>query len=148
MSARPQPILLVEDDPNDVAVALRALRRSGFEAVDVARDGEEALDYLRSAAGDHEDCPVVVFLDLKMPRLDGWEVLREIRADRRMATLPVVVVSASRRPDDVRRSYELGANSFLVKQFDARRPGGYLVDAARYWIELNEAPPDGGKETP
>jgi two-component system response regulator len=139
-------ILLVEDNRSDEVIALRALERIGLgDHVDVARDGQEALarlsleDDADAASGDGP--PRVVFLDLKMPRVDGWEVLRRIRENGHTRDLPVVVVSASDRPADVRRSYELGANSFLVKRFDPREPGRYLADAARYWLELNEAPP-------
>ncbi len=139
-------ILLVEDDGNEVDVALRALRRAGLEGcVEVAKDGQEALARL----GLEEEAPGVpaplrpsaVFLDLKLPRVDGWEVLRRMRADPATADTPVVVVSSSDREDDIDRCYALGANSFLVKHFDRRGPGAYLVDAARYWIELNQPPP-------
>jgi two-component system response regulator len=141
-------ILLVEDNRSDEAIALRALDRIGLgDCVDVARDGQEALvrllldDATDDGVARGDGPPRVVFLDLKMPRVDGWEVLRRIRQNGHTRDLPVVVVSASDRPADVRRSYELGANSFLVKRFDAREPGRYLADAARYWLELNEAPP-------
>jgi CheY-like chemotaxis protein len=72
-----------------------------------------------------------------MPQIDGFEVLKRLRSVRRTHAIPVVVVSSSDRPEDVRRSYDLGANSYLVKQFDDREPGGWLADAARYWLELN-----------
>jgi CheY-like chemotaxis protein len=141
---RRREILIVDDNPNDVAIALRALDRAGFDAVAVARSGEEAL---RSLALDGEpeapspaERPSVIFLDLKMPRVDGWEVLREIRGNRSTRSIPVVILSSSDHPEDVRRCYELGANSFLKKRFEARLPGSYLADAARYWIQLNEAP--------
>lgn len=138
-------ILLVDDNSNDVAIALRALRRAGMDGnVHVESDGLRALRYL-GIEGDtvHAGRPVpqVVFLDLKMPRMDGWEVLLRIRQDARTRELPVVVVSTSRNPDDVQRCYAAGANSFLVKRFDEVRPGDYFVEAARYWLELNEMPP-------
>lgn len=140
----PKEILLVEDDREEVDVALRALGRAGLgESVEVARDGLEALEALgleRSVNGAAAR-PRVVFLDLKMPRVDGWEVLRRIRETPRTACLPVVVLSSSDRDDDVLRSYELGANSFVVKHFDARGPGTYIAEAARYWLDLNQAPP-------
>ena len=95
-------------------------------------------DFARSDA----PLPRAVFLDLKMPRVDGWEVLRRIRASRRTARLPVVVVSESDRPEDIRLSYALGANSYLLKRFDVRSPGAYLAEAARYWVELNQVDSD------
>jgi CheY-like chemotaxis protein len=80
----------------------------------------------------------VILLDLKMPRMDGREVLRELRANPRTRHIPVVVVSSSGRESDVRECYDLGANSFVVKEFDPARPGEYLVETARYWLETNE----------
>jgi len=140
----PRSILLVEDDGNDVDVALRALRRADLDAsVEVARDGQEALEVLglEASLDGPSARPTVVFLDLKMPRVDGWEVLRRIRRTPRTASLPVVVLSTSDRAADVARSYELGANSFLCKRFDPRSPGTYIAEAARYWLELNCPPP-------
>ena len=87
----------------------------------------------------------MVFLDLKMPRVDGWEVLRRMRGDPHTVDVPVVVISSSDRREDIQRSYTLGANSFLVKHFDPRGPGAYFADAARYWVELNRAP--GGRSS-
>jgi len=85
----------------------------------------------------------VILLDLNMPVLDGWEVLRRLRSDRRTHQIPVVVISTSDRPQDVQKSYELGANSFVVKRFESKDPGGYLAETARYWVELNRPPRDG-----
>ena len=138
-------LLLVDDNSNDVAIALRALRRAGLSSsVHVEPDGLRALRYLGIDGDDvspGRPVPQVVFLDLKMPRMDGWEVLLRIRKDARTREVPVVVVSTSRNPEDVQRCYAAGANSFLVKRFDEVHPGDYLVEAARYWIELNEMPP-------
>jgi CheY-like chemotaxis protein len=142
MSARTD-ILLVEDDQDELAVALRALRRADLDAsVEVARDGLEALEALglETDAVESPRPPRVVFLDLKMPRVDGWEVLRRMREDPRTAEVPVVVVSSSDRREDIERSYSLGANSFVLKRFDPQGPGGYIEAAARYWLELNRAP--------
>jgi len=138
-------ILLVEGDPTDVAVAQRALRKAELPEARVLRDGEEALSALRldghgGEASGRPPLPKVIFLDLRMPKVDGFEVLREIRAAPHTRDLPVVVVSSSSREDDVRKAYRLGANSFLVKRYEGGRPGGYLVEAARYWLELNRAP--------
>jgi two-component system response regulator len=138
-------ILLVEDDPNDVEVARRAFQRSGLEAsLVVVRDGKEALDYVFGSEEGGSDAPRsvprVIFLDLKLPGLNGWDVLRRLRSDVRTEEVPVVVVSSSDRESDIRESYRLGANSFLVKQYQRERPGQYLADAARYWLELNRGP--------
>jgi CheY-like chemotaxis protein len=141
--SRRAEILLVEDDRNEVDVALRALDRAGLDVpVEIASDGMEALEVLGldPDAASAPAPPRVVFLDLKMPRVDGWEVLRRMREHPRTADIPVVVLSSSDRTEDIQRSYELGANSFLVKHFDARGPGGYFADAARYWLELNRTP--------
>lgn len=144
MSARAD-VLLVEDDPNDAEVARRAFRRSGLEgSLVVVRDGQEALDYVFGSAsddsGDPRPVPRVIFLDLKLPGLNGWDVLRCLRSHVRTEEVPVVMVSSSDRESDIRESYRLGANSFLVKQYQRERPGQYLADAARYWLELNRGP--------
>lgn len=133
-------ILLVEDDANDVAVALRAFRQHSLtERVRVFRDGAELVDYVQS----HDlraRPPKVILLDLKMPRLDGRGVLRVLRSRDDTRHIPVVVVSSSDQPSDVRECYELGANSFVVKQASPFSPGAYLVDTVRYWLDRNEAP--------
>jgi two-component system response regulator len=138
----PPVLLLIEDDRDYVDVIARAFQKAGLTVeFRVARDGQEALDALGLEATRNDQCgglPRVVFLDLKMPRVDGWEVLRRMRASPRTARLPVVVVSGSDRPEDIRRSYALGANSYLLKRFDPRGPGADLAEAARYWIEMNQ----------
>ena len=135
-------LLLIEDDRDSVDVTVHALHKAGLRIeLRVVRDGQEALEALGLDDTPGIAClplPRVVFLDLKMPRVDGGEVLRRIRSSPRMASLPVVVVSGSDRPEDVRRSYALGANSYVVKRFDPRAPGSYLAEAARYWIEVNQ----------
>lgn len=142
-------VLLVDDDRDEVDVALRALQRSGVDAsVAVARDGQEALEAL-GLEGDGEvraPWPAVVLLDLKMPRVDGLEVLRRIRAADAIADVPVVVLSSSDREADVERCYALGANSFVVKRHDARSPGAYIAEAVRYWLSLNQPPPARARE--
>lgn len=141
-------ILIVEDERDEIEVALCALERSGLDvSVEIARDGLEALEALGLEGGDADAAPSlprVVFLDLKMPRVDGFEVLRRMREDAFTADVPVVVLSSSDRRDDIKRSYALGANSFVVKHFDRRGPGSYVVEAARYWLEMNRTTAQGG----
>jgi two-component system response regulator len=135
------PVLLIEDDRDTVEVFVRALAKSGLAVqLSVVCDGQEALEVLgiEPSGAHHGPLPRVVFLDLKMPRVDGWEVLHRLRASSRTARLPVVVVSASDRTEDIRRSYALGANSYLLKRFDPRGPGTYLAEAVRYWTESNQ----------
>lgn len=129
-------------------MAVRAIRRAGVDApIEVASDGQVALELVGLESTSEYRTPIrprVVFLDLKLPRVDGWEVLRRLRAHPATASVPVVVVSSSDEPEDVRRSYELGANSFLRKRFDERGAGTYFAEAARYWLEVNQPPPRGG----
>lgn len=142
---RNNSILLVEDNPDDVDLTLRAFERSHvMNAIIVARDGEEALDYL-FATGKYAErgplaFPEVVLLDLKLPKVDGLEVLRRIRADARTRRLPVVVLTSSNEERDIVTSYDLGANSFVRKPVDFAE----FVEAARqlglYWLVLNEPP--------
>lgn len=139
MSTLPR-ILLVDDDETHLLVAQRAIARSGVAArVEVAGSGAEALRRLwltaaRPAAGESI---AVVMLDVGLPDISGWDVLARVRRDPRLRTLPVVLVSSSDRPEDVRRGYEAGANSYLVKRHDDEHPGSYLAEAARYWVRLN-----------
>jgi CheY-like chemotaxis protein len=141
-------ILLVEDNPDDVELTLRAFKKCNIvNEVVVARDGVEALDYLFGtgayAGRDLSVMPAVVLLDLKLPRIDGLEVLRRLRADERTRCLPVVVLTSSNEDQDVVNSYQLGANSYIRKPVDFVQ----FIDAARqlgmYWLLLNEAPPKG-----
>jgi CheY-like chemotaxis protein len=138
-------ILLVDDDDDYLFVALRAIERTGLRAeVRVARSGTEALGLLGLESGPPAPVSpekiVVVMLDLRMPGADGLEVLRRMHECDRTRAIPVVVVSSSDRPDDVRQSYELGANSYVVKRYLTGPPGAYVAEAVRYWIELNELP--------
>ena len=138
-------ILLVDDDDDYLFVALRAIERTGLRVeVRVARSAPEALALLGIGPGAPVVGPppriAVVMLDLRLPGSDGFEVLRRIHESGRTRAIPVVVVSSSDRPDDVRQSYELGANSYVVKRYVSGPPGAYVAEAARYWVELNEAP--------
>lgn len=141
-----QTILIVDDDEDYVHIAERAVRREQLAVeVQIARSGPEALARLGidPYAERGADAPAAVFLDLNLPGLDGLEVLRRVRADARLARLPVVIISSSGRPRDVSRSYDLGANSYVMKQFDPGGPGRYIVNAMRYWVELNRPPEPG-----
>ena len=139
-----QPIiLLVEDNPDDELLTVRAFKKSNIvNEVVVVRDGIEALDWL-FVSGEHADRdpstqPQVVLLDLKLPRLDGLEVLRRIRADARTALLPVVVMTSSKEEEDIIRSYELGANSYIRKPVEFDRFVEAVKSLGMYWLVLNE----------
>ncbi len=141
-------ILLVEDNPNDEALTLRALKKNNIKNVIVImRDGAEALDWLflrgEHAGRDPELVPQVVLLDLKLPKLDGLEVLRAIRADARTKRLPVVILTSSDEDQDLIAGYDLGTNSYVRKPVDF----GQFTEAVRqlglYWLVLNEGPPQG-----
>jgi len=143
-------ILLVEDNPDDEALTLRALRKNQIRnEVVVARDGVEALDYLFAAGAhasrDARETPQIVLLDLKLPKLDGLEVMRRIRADDRTRLLPVVILTSSNEETDLVRSYGLGCNSYVRKPVDFAQ----FTEAARqlglYWLLLNEPPPRPGR---
>lgn len=138
-------ILLVEDNPDDVALTLRSFKRSNLKnEIVVVRDGVEALDFLfsRGAYDDRDplQLPAVVLLDLKLPKLNGLQVLEQIRADERTKTLPVVILTSSSEEEDILGSYRRGANSFVRKPVDF----GHFADAIQqlglYWLLLNEAP--------
>lgn len=136
-------LLLIDDDMDEVTLALRAIDRARLPVeVQTRRNGREALEALNLGEEPNGEPlqPAVIFLDLRMPQVDGFEVLRKLRRTRHTRDIPVVVISSSERPEDVRRSYELGANSYLVKRADGGEPGGWLAEAARYWIELNQHP--------
>jgi CheY-like chemotaxis protein len=131
-------ILLVEDNPEDLELALRALRRHKIaNRIRVARDGAEALAFLRHPGGH---LPKVVLLDLKLPKISGIEVLEAIRADERTRVLPVVVLTSSRESPDVRRCYELGVNSYIVKPVDFDAFVKAVAEVGLYWMLLNQPP--------
>ncbi len=138
-------ILLVEDDDKDVELTLAALEDYNLaNEVAVARDGEEALDYLYSRGNFKArpaDNPAVVLLDLKMPKVDGLEVLRQMKADARLRMIPVVVLSSSAEEKDVVESYKLGVNAYVVKPVDIQQ----FLEAVRklglFWAVINEPPP-------
>jgi len=139
-------ILLVEDNPQDEMLTLRALRRASVaNAVDVARDGQQALDYLfrqgEYANRGGSDLPAVVLLDISLPRLSGLEVLQHLRADPRTALLPVVILTSSDEERDRLRSYENGANSFVRKPVDFAEFAETVSRLGVYWLATNQPPP-------
>jgi two-component system response regulator len=137
-------ILLVEDNPMDEALALRALKMNNIEnKVVVARDGVEALDYLFGSAGDggRNTLPQLVLLDLKLPKVDGHEVLKQIRNGERTQLLPVVILTTSVEDRDRLEGYLLGANSYVRKPVDFAEFGRAVGQLGLYWLILNEPPP-------
>jgi two-component system response regulator len=142
-------ILLVEDNPDDEALTLRALKKNNImNQVVVVRDGAEALDYLFGsgayAGRDAHDLPQIILLDLKLPKIDGLEVLRRIRADERTRLQPVVILTTSNEDRDVLSSYQLGANSYIRKPVDFEQFMEAVRHLGLYWLVLNIAPPRQG----
>jgi len=139
-------ILLVEDNPDDIALTLRALRKNDLlDRVIVAHDGAEAIGRLLGRGGtvDREGLiPQLVLLDLNLPKIDGLDVLRQLRADPRTHRLPVVILTSSREREDVVRSYELGANSYIRKPVDFTKFVDAIGHVGTYWLAINEPPPD------
>jgi CheY-like chemotaxis protein len=140
-------ILLAEDDPRDIELTLEALGQHHLvNKVDVVRDGEQALDYLyrrgqwQRRSGTN---PVVILLDLKMPRVDGLEVLRQVKADTGLQVIPTVVLTSSREESDVTASYNLGTNAYMVKPINFQEFVQAVSELGAFWALLNEAPPDG-----
>jgi two-component system, response regulator len=137
-----QSILLVEDNPDDEVLALRALTQNKIaNHVDVAHDGVEALEYLFGTDTKPPiPLPQVVLLDLKLPRVDGLEVLRRIRADERTRLLPVVMLTSSSEEQDLVESYSLGANSYILKPVDFTQFSEAVGRLGLYWLVLNQTP--------
>jgi CheY-like chemotaxis protein len=139
-------ILLVEDNPDDEALTLRALKRNNIaNEVVVARDGAEALDYLlgtgTDAGRDTRLTPAVILLDLKLPKIDGLEVLRRIRAHERTRFLPVVILTSSNEEQDLIGGYSQGCNSYICKPVDFDQFSEAIRQLGLYWLLLNEPPP-------
>ena len=141
--AMDRPILLIEDNPDDEALTLRAFGKNGItNPVVIAHDGVEAIDYLNGtgthAGRDLTVMPVLILLDLKLPRIDGLEVLRRIRAGEHTAMLPVVVLTTSRETRDLQQAYRLGANSYIRKPVDYERFIQVVGQLGVYWLTINE----------
>lgn len=139
-------ILLVEDNPDDEALTIRALKKNNIgNALVVVRDGAEALDFLFCQGAyidrDPQEKPQVILLDLKLPKVDGLEVLRRIRSNDNTRTLPVVILTSSREEQDLIQSYSLGANSYVRKPVDFTQFIEAVLNLGLYWLVLNEAPP-------
>jgi two-component system, response regulator len=144
MSSR--TILLIEDNPSDVDLTKRALERCRIaNTLVVAEDGKEAIDYLwgSGAQGDWDASalPTLTLLDLKLPRISGFEVLRRIREDPRTRRLPVVILTSSKEERDLARGYDLGINSYIQKPVDSRQFAEAIEQLGLYWLVLNEPPP-------
>jgi CheY-like chemotaxis protein len=138
-------ILLVEDNPADVELTLRALKKHNLaNQVQVVSDGAQALDYLFNtgifAAEKPSIPPKVVFLDLKLPKVDGHEVLQRMKADERTRMIPVVVLTSSKEEIDIMKSYKLGVNSYVVKPLDFDKFVEAVSQLGLYWVLLNQAP--------
>lgn len=145
---REKMILLVEDNPDDEALTMRALKQSKLaNEIVITRDGNEALEFL-FAAGRYEGrdvahTPAVILLDLKLPKLSGLEVLQRLRADPRTKLTPVVVLTSSSEDEDMLRSYELGANSYVRKPVVFGKFADAVSQLGLYWVLLNQLPPKG-----
>ena len=142
-----RPILLVEDNPRDLELTLAALAKCQLaNQIVVARDGAEALDYLYTR-GLHSERPpgdpAVVLLDLKLPKIDGLEVLEQVKTDPQQRQIPIVMLTSSREERDLLRSYELGVNAFVVKPVDFNAFFEAIQDLGMFWAILNEPPPRG-----
>lgn len=142
----PTRIVLIDDDRDDIDVALRAARRERLPVtITVFQDGREVLEALGIDGNGNGSAssrlrPHAIFLDLRMPRIDGWEILQRVRESPLTREIPVIVQSWSTRREDIERCYALGANSFVAKRMTPANPGFYFADAVRYWIQLNQTP--------
>ena len=139
-------VLLVEDNPDDITLTLRALKKNSIlNEVVVAKDGVEALDYLFGtgiyAGRDTSVMPVVTLLDLKLPKIDGFEVLKRVRSNERTKLIPVVILTSSKEERDLINGYSLGANSYIRKPVDFEQFTEAIRELGLYWILINEPPP-------
>jgi len=142
-------ILLVEDNPDDVELALHALRKENLaNSINVARDGEEALEFLFCqgpyAGRSFEQPPKLVLLDLKLPKVDGLEVLKRLKADERTKTIPIVILTSSKEERDLIKGYGLGANSYIQKPVDFEQFRETIKTVGLYWLVINQIPVTNG----
>ena len=139
-------VLLVEDDPDDLELTLHALREARItNPIQIARDGEEALDYIFSRgpfSGREATRPRVILLDLKLPKVDGLQVLRQIKADQRTRGVPIVILTSSSEDRDLIEGYRLGANSYIQKPVDFAQFQQTIRELGYYWLVVNQAPPN------
>jgi CheY-like chemotaxis protein len=146
----PARILMVEDDPKDVELTLSALKEYNLaNEIVVARDGEEALDYLYCRgqfSARPQDNPAVMLLDLKLPKVDGLEVLNRVKSDARLKMIPVVVLTSSREERDMMRSYQLGVNAYVVKPVDFHEFVNAVKELGVFWAVINQPPPGSVKK--
>lgn len=138
-------ILLIEDNISDIGLTERALKKNNItNALVVAQDGQEGLDYLFGtgawAGAEPPSLPVLVLLDLKLPRLDGLEVLRQVRANARTHRVPVVILTSSREEQDIAAGYDLGVNSYIRKPVDFNQFAEVIKNLGLYWLVINEGP--------
>ncbi|MCE1164629.1 MAG: response regulator [Bacteroidetes bacterium] len=145
MESKPVEILLIEDDPSDIKLTLKALQKYSLaNKVTVLKDGEEALEFLfsegRYEGRDNRNMPKVIFLDLKLPFVDGIEVLRRIKHNESTRRIPVVVVTSSRENRDIEECYKLGVNSYIVKPIDFEKFLESVSNLGLYWVLMNQAP--------
>ncbi|MFV1859583.1 MAG: response regulator [Anaerolineales bacterium] len=140
-------LVLVEDNPNDLDLVLHALRKSGLkEKIQVLRDGAEALEYMfcegKYADRSMSDVPKVILLDIKLPKVNGLELLERLKASERTRAIPVVMFTSSRQERDVDDSYQFGVNSYVVKPVDSEEFTRVVAQLKQYWLETNEPPPE------
>ncbi len=153
MTQGPIEILLVEDNPDDVELTLHALRKEKLaNSIHVARDGEEALEFLFCngvhAERSGERPPKLILLDLKLPKVDGMEVLKQIKNDERTKTIPVVILTSSKEERDLIQGYGLGANSYIQKPVDFDQFREMVKNVGLYWLLINQAPVSEGFDQP
>ena len=140
MNHSPVEILLVEDNPNDVELALHALKKNNLtNRIEVVRDGEEALDFIFGNGSD-SNRPKVILLDLKLPKVDGLEVLKRLKSDPQTRSIPVVMLTSSAEERDIVKSYQLGVNSYIVKPVDFEQFTEAVRHLGLYWLLMNQPP--------
>lgn len=142
LAATDRPILLVDDSPDDIMIAKRAFKKSNmYNKIFVTHNGEEAIDFLQKK-GKFKDVPTtgLVILDLKMPKVNGFEVLKTIKNDEKLKSIPIIVLTSSSRPEDIERAYNLGCNSFIVKPISFEDFVEAVQEIKHYWLSLSKIP--------